>query len=394
MTRTASNVGADGLSTQLFRAKGLLWTGICISALFLLLPACSSKREQTKAKMPVVVKTATARSKTVPVQIRLIGTVEAVSTVAVKAQVNGMLEKVHFVEGEDVRRGQLLFTIDNRPFDAALRQSKAALARDIAQEKFAGEQARRYGELVRDGIVTQDQYEQLRANAEALAETVRADRAAVYNAELQLGYCSIRSPLDGRAGALSVHVGNLVKANDNPVLVNINQISPIYVAFSVPEKDLARIMRYKSAGTLKVEAQVQDTTGHAEQGELSFLDNAVDTGTGTIRMKGTFLNREKRLWPGQFVTVTLTLTLVKDAVVVPAQAVQTGQQGQYVFVVQAGRTVESRSVVTGVEHAGEIVIEKGVKTGEVVVTDGHLQLVPGSKITIKNETVKGTLTRP
>jgi multidrug efflux system membrane fusion protein len=366
---------------------------LCIVALLSLTVACSREREEKKTKPPVLVKTAAAIRKTVPVQLRVIGTVEAVSTVAVKAQVNGMLEKVHFLEGEDVHAGQLLFTIDSRPFNAALRQAKAALARDIAQEKFARNQASRYGELVKDGIVTQDQYEQLRANADALAETVRADRAAVYNAEIQVGYCSIRSPLGGRAGSLAVHAGNLVKANDNPVLVNINQISPILVGFSVPEKDLARIMKYKAEGTLKVEAQIQDASGHTEQGDLSFLDNAVDSATGTFRVKGKFPNRDKRLWPGQFVTVTLTLTSISDAVTVPSQAVQTGQQGQYVFVVKRDRTVESRPVATGIGHGGETVIEKGINPGDLVVTDGHLQLVPGARVTIKREPDRGTATR-
>ncbi len=333
--------------------------------------------------MPV--KVAVAEKKTVPIEIRVIGNVEAYNTVSIKAQVNGMLEKVLFSEGQDVKKGQLLFTIDRRPFVASLNQAKAAMARDIAQEKYAREQARRYGDLLKDGIVTQDQYDQLRSNADALAESVRADRAAVDNAAVQLSYCSIRSPIDGRTGNLAVQPGNLVKANDVPVLVTINQINPIYVTFSVPEKNLAEIKKYMAAGNLKVEARVPNDSGPAELGELSFLDNAVDMTTGTIKIKGTFANSQRRLWPGQFVNVTLTLTSIPNAVVVPAQAIQTGQEGQYVFVVKPDKTAESRPVSIGEALDGETVVLKGVSPGETVVTDGQLNLGPGSRVEIKSE---------
>jgi multidrug efflux system membrane fusion protein len=260
------------------------------------------------------------------------------------------------------------------------------MARDIAQEKYAREQARRYGDLLKDGIVTQDQYDQLRSNADALAESVRADRAAVDNAAVQLSYCSIRSPIDGRTGNLAVQPGNLVKANDVPVLVTINQVNPIYVTFSVPEKNLAEIKKYMAAGNLKVEARVPNDNGPAEEGELSFLDNAVDMTTGTIKIKGTFANSRRRLWPGQFVNVALTLTTIPDAVVVPTQAIQTGQEGQYLFVVKPDHTVESRQVSMGEALDGETVVLKGVNPGETVVTDGQLNLGPGSRVEIKTET--------
>jgi len=331
--------------------------------------------------------------KTVPVQLRIIGSVEALATVSIKSQVNGMLEKVHFQEGDDVRRGELLFTIDSRPFEAVLRQAKAALSRDIAQEKFARDQARRYGGLLKDGIVTQDQYEQLRTNADALAESVRADRATVDNAAVMLGYCFIRSPIDGRTGNLMVQRGNLVKANDVPVLVTINQINPIYVTFSVPEMELAGIKKYMASGDLKVEALIPNDTGPPEQGVISFLDNMVDTTTGTIKIKGTFANKQRRLWPGQFVNVVLTLATIPNAVIVPAQAVQTGQEGLFVFVVKQDRTVELRPVVTGETYNGETVIEKGLNVGETVVTDGQLQLLPGTRVTFGTETSKGKVTR-
>ncbi len=304
-----------------------------------------------------------------------------------------MLEKVHFQEGDDVRRGELLFTIDSRPFEAALRQAKAALSRDIAQEKFARDQARRYGGLLTDGIVTQDQYEQLRTNADALAESVRADRATVDNAVVMLGYCFIRSPIDGRTGNLMVQRGNLVKANDVPVLVTINQINPIYVTFSVPEMELTGIKKYMASGNLKVEALIPNDPGPPEQGVISFLDNMVDTTTGTIKIKGTFANKQRRLWPGQFVNVVLTLATIPNAVIVPAQAVQTGQEGLFVFVVKQDRSVELRAVVTGETYNGETVIEKGLNVGETVVTDGQLQLLPGTRVTFGTETSKGKVTR-
>jgi multidrug efflux system membrane fusion protein len=372
-----------------------LFRRILVLLLFLclLLPACSGSVEKPKPKPPVPVKVGVSMRKTVPMQIRVIGSVEALSTVSIKSQVNGMLEKVHFQEGEDVHKGVMLFTIDSRPFEAALRQARAVLARDIAQERFARDQARRYGELLKDGIVTQDQYEQLRTNADALAESVQADRAAVDNAAVMLGYCFIRSPIDGRTGNLMVQRGNLVKANDVPILVTINQINPIYVTFSVPENELAGIKKHMAAGDLKVEALIPNDTGSPEQGVISFLDNMVDSTTGTIKIKGTFANRQKRLWPGQFVNVVLTLATIPDAVVVPAQAVQTGQEGLFVFVIKQDRTVELRPVVTGETYNNETVIEKGLKVGETVVTDGQLQLSPGTRVTFEREKTKGKVTR-
>lgn len=361
---------------------------------FLFLAACSSDKDKPKPKPPVPVSAAKAVRKTVPVQIRVIGNVEAYNTVSIKAQINGMLDVVHFREGQDVKKGQLLFTIDRRPFVAALNQAKAALARDAAQERYAREQARRYGELIKDGIVTQDQFEQYRANADALAESVHADRAAVDNAAVQLSYCTIHSPIDGRTGNLMVQRGNLVKANDVPVLVTINQINPIYVTFSVPENQLADIKKFMGSGSLKVEAFIPNDNGPAEQGTLSFLDNAVDTATGTIKIKGTFANTGRRLWPGQFVNVVLTLTSIPNAVVVPAQAVQTGQSGQFVFVVKPDMTVESRPVATGQTLDAEVVVSKGVKQGETVVTDGQLSLVPGSRVKLKVDKPNRQVARP
>jgi multidrug efflux system membrane fusion protein len=374
---------ASNLSRNCF-SRCTRFSCLCILVFLIILPACS-QQEKTKPKPAVPVKVATVSQKTVPVQIRVIGNVEAYATVSVKSQISGMLDKVLFVEGQDVRKGQLLFTIDSRTFQAALRQAKAVLARDAAQERYAREQARRYGELLKDGIVTQDQYDQLRANAEALGEAMRADRAAVDAAAVQLGYCAIRSPINGRTGNLQVKRGNLVKANDVPVLVTINQINPIFVTFSVPEKELAQIMKYRAMGTLRIEAEIPNAQGPAEQGVFSFIDNSVDTATGTIKIKGSFANKSGNLWPGQFVNVTLTLTMLPHAVVVPTQAVQTGQAGQYVFVVKRDRSVESRPVVPGQAYDGETVVEQGLNPGETVVVDGQMNLVPGAKVEIKTD---------
>jgi len=387
--RTSAN---NSRETGAFQLKRLIFA--VLLTVGTLLPACSGNEETPKAKPAVPVTVSTSQRKAVPVQLRIIGSVEAFSTVSIKSQVNGMLEEVHFREGEDVGRGTLLFTIDSRPFAAALRQAKAALARDIAQEKFAREQARRYAALLKEGIVTQDQYDQLRSNAEALAETVRADRAAVDNAAVLVGYCTIHSPIDGRTGNLMVQRGNLVKANDEPTLVTINQVTPIYVTFSIPEKELAGIKKHLAADDLKVEALIPNDSGPAEQGVISFLDNMVDSTTGTIKLKGTFPNKQKRLWPGQFVNVVLTLATIPNAVTVPAQAVQTGQEGVFVFVVKPDRTVEMRPVVAGVTYNGETVVEKGLNGGETVVTDGQLQLIPGSKVTYATENANDKVSRP
>ncbi len=330
--------------------------------------------------VPVTV--ATVIQKTVPVQVRAIGTVEAYSTVTVKSQVEGEIERVYFREGQDVERSDLLFTIDSRPFEAKLKQAEASLAKDIAQAKNAQAQADRYTKLFQDGIVSKEQYDQFRTNADALEAAVRADRAAVENAKVELGYCTIRSPIDGRTGSLMVHQGNVVKANDTTLVV-INQISPAYVDFSVPEQYLAAIKRYMTTGKLKVEAIIPNDEQHPAQGTLTFVNNAVDSGTGTILLKGTFANSERHLWPGQFVNVVLTLAKRPNAVVVPSQAVQTGQSGQYVFVVKSDHTVDSRPVVLGSSLGGEAVIEKGLQPGETVVTDGQLRLVPRAKVKVQ-----------
>jgi multidrug efflux system membrane fusion protein len=353
------------------------------------LPACSGKPAKLPPKPPVPVTAGTVIQKTVPVQIRAIGNVEAYSTVSVKSQIGGILTHVHFREGQDVRKGSPLFTIDPRPYEAALKQAEANLAKDTAQLENARVVVRRYEELVRKGYVAQEQYDQILTNAVSLEATVNADKAIVENARLQLKYCYIYSPISGRTGNLIVNEGNLIKENaDNPMIV-INQIQPVYVTFSVPEQYLPEIKKYMSGGKVKVQAFITKGEDNPEEGILSFVDNTVDIATGTIKLKATFANKGKRLWPGQFVDAVATLTTQPDALVVPSSAVQTGQKGQYVFVIKNDLTVEDRSVTGGRILNSETVIEKGLQSGEKVVIDGQLRLVPGAKIEIKkSENIK------
>jgi multidrug efflux system membrane fusion protein len=377
--------------------------------LFLLSSCSGEKKERPVVALPVEV--APVVQKTVPVQLRIIGNVQAYSTVTVKSRVAGQIMRVYFREGQDVTKGELLFMIDPRPFEAALKQAEANLERDLAQvkqaeanlerdraqERNAEAEANRYKLLFERGVVARQQYDKFRTDWEALVATVEADRAAkanaeaavladraaIENAKLQLSYCSIHSPMDGRTGSLLVQEGNIIKENDVSLVV-INQITPIYVSFSAPEQYLGEIKKYMRTGTLKVEAIVPNNEGSTYQGFISFVDNAVDTATGTIKLKGTFTNKERRLWPGQFTNVVLTLTSEPNTIVVPSQTIQTGQQGQYVFIVNPDLTVESRSVVVGRTTDGETVIVKGLTPDEKVVTDGQLQLYPGVKVEIKN----------
>jgi multidrug efflux system membrane fusion protein len=348
--------------------------------------ACSNDKSRKPVSAPIPVTVSTAIQKMVPVQLRVIGNVQAYSTVAVKSLVGGELVGVNFTEGQDVKKGDLLFTIDSQPFEAALKQAEANLQKDLAQAKNAQEDARRYEFLIQKNVVARQQYDKFRTDADALEATVLADRAAVENARIQLGYCSIRSPIDGRTGSINIKRGNIIAAVTQPNaidLVTINQIIPIYVIFSVPEQNLPEIKKYMAGGPLKVEAFPPNDTSGGEQGVLTFIDNTVDKTTGTILLKGTFANREKKLWPGQFVNIVLTLTTEPNAIVVPSQAIQTGQEGQYIFVVKQDLTVESRPVVAGRSVNNETVVQKGLHADEKVVTDGQLRLYPGAKVEIK-----------
>ena len=365
--------------------NGLRMALLAISILMALFSAsCGQKMEQKAEKPPVPVKAGKVVMKQMPVQISVTGTVESSSTIAVRAQVGGLLTKVHFTEGQDVRKGDILFTIDQRPYEAALKQAEANLSRSRAQAENSRMEEKRYAELVKKGYVSRTQYDQVRTASEALEATMEADRAVAENARLNLSYCIIRSPIAGRTGSLMVHDGNLIKANADSPMVTINQIRPVSVSFSIPEKQLAEIRKYMASGTLKTEAFTSNDGSAPSEGRLEFMDNAVDPATGTIRLKGRFDNSSLRLWPGQFVNVLLTLHVEKDAVVVENRAVQTGQKGQFVFVIKEDSTAEMRPVILSRTAGNESVISKGLNPGEVVVTDGHLRLSPGAKIKVND----------
>ena len=367
------------------------------------------RRGGAAGDVPVTV--AVASQKDVPVEVQVIGNVEAYTTISVKAQVGGQLTKVSFSEGDYVKTGDLLFTIDQRPLEAALSlatanvakdeaalgQAQANLSRDTAQNKYVEANATRYAELFQSGVVSKDQSEQLRASADASGQALAADKAAIAsaqaaigaskaaidNARVQLGYTSIRSPIDGRTGNLSVKQGNVVMANSQE-LVTINQVEPIYVTFAVPEAQLPAIKRYMAERKLAVRAGPQDSPEDEETGVLTFIDNSVDMTTGTIKLKGTFPNTDHKLWPGQFVRVTLRLTIQPNAIVVPNQAVQTGQNGSFVYVVKQDRTVEMRPVTTGARVDQDMVVDQGLQAGETVVTEGQLRLAPGSRVVVRD----------
>jgi membrane fusion protein, multidrug efflux system len=340
-------------------------------------------RGRGEATVPVTV--ATVVQKSMPIEIRVIGGVEAYSVVSVHAQVTGQLTAVNFKEGDDVSKDQVLFTLDRRPLEATLMQAQANLQRDVAQAANARVVAQRYTDLAKQGIATTEQLETSRTSAAALEATVEADRAAVESAKVQLQYATIASPIAGRTGALMVHEGNLVRAADTTPLVVINQVAPIYVAFSIPESRLPELKRYMAQGTLAVDARPPNDETGPSHGHITFVDNSVDQTTGTIKIKATFGNEDRRLWPGQFVNVAVALTKDPSAVVVPTAAVQVGQQGQYAYVVKADHSIEYRAVVVERTAGLETVIKSGLKPAETVVTDGHLRIVAGSRVSIKGD---------
>jgi multidrug efflux system membrane fusion protein len=383
---------------------------IALIALATGLAGCSDRAGAQKgpaAPPAVPVSVAEVTERTVPLQVAAVGNVQAYTTVSVKSQVAGEIQQVHFREGRDVKRGDLLLTIDPRPFEAALRQAEAALgqrqaevaqaranlARDLAQQEWAQTQARRYQELLAKELIAREQYEQLRTNMAATEATVRADHAAEQNtqaavaagqaavdtARLQLSYTRIHAPIDGRTGNLLVQRGNVIKANEDNPLVVIAQVHPINVSFAVPERHLADIKRFQAAAALKVDVRAPNQANAS--GSLTFVNNTVDVSTGTIQLKATFANTDNALWPGQFVEAVLTLSS-QTAVVVPSQAIQRGQQGPYVFVVKPDLRVEARKVEPGHRLERDTVVT-GLKIGERVVTDGQLRLIPDAKVEIK-----------
>ena len=370
--------------------KKIIGLTMVLSVVALIFSGCSEKKPATAASpssmvaaaVPVVAAKAVQRD--MPVQVTAIGNVEAYSTVTVKSLVDGEIQQAYFTEGQDVRKGDLLFSIDPRPFQAALHQAEANLARDQAQAEYAKAEAKRYTELEKEGIVSQLQFEQFNSNAQALDAAVRADQAAVEDAKIKLSYCSISSPIDGRTGSLLVHPGNLVKTNDTSLVV-INQVSPIYVDFSVPEQYLPQVKQHQQQGRLRVLAYPSADKANGSKGNLTFINNTVDANTGTIELKGTFQNSDRKLWPGQFVNVIVDLTVQRNATVVPSQAVQNSEQGQYVYVIKSDHTADFRPVTVGNTLEGVTIVEKGVQPGETVVTNGQLRLYPGAKVSLKSE---------
>ncbi len=318
--------------------------------------------------------------KTVPVHLFAIGNVEPYTSVAVKARVDGQIIAVSFKEGDEVRQGQTLVSIDPRPFAAALSQAQANLERDQALLDRAVQQEKRYKDLLQKNFISADAYEQVRTNMETAAATVTADKAAAESSRLSLDYCTIRSPVTGYAGRILIQQGNLVKANDVNPLVTVNQVVPIYVSFSVPEQNIADIRQYHAEGVLRVEAAFANTTRPPIAGKLASLDNTADPATGTIRLRAEFSNLDKALWPGQFVNVVLTLYDQKDAVVAPSAALQNGPNGQYVFVVKPDLSVELREVKVARAEGEDTVVAAGLKPGETVVTVGQLRLAPGTRV--------------
>jgi multidrug efflux system membrane fusion protein len=330
----------------------------------------------------VPVTTATVVTKSMPLELRVIGSAEAYSTVAIRSQITGQLTAVNFREGDEVKQGQVLFELDRRPLEAALQQAEANLDRDMAQAANAAVQSKRLQDLVDRGISPREQAETSRTSVAALNATGAADRATVENAKVQLQYATITAPISGRTGALLVNQGNLVRANDASPLVTINQVSPISVTFAIPESRLSELNRHLATGSLQVTATPPSDEDQAH-GRIAFVDNAVDQNTGTIRIKATFPNERRTLWPGQYVNVVVTLATESAAIVVPTVAVQASQQGPYVFAVKPDRTVEMRPVTVARTRGAETVIVSGVAPGETVVTDGHLRLVAGSRISDK-----------
>jgi multidrug efflux system membrane fusion protein len=351
------------------------------------LPARTDSPPQ--ADSAVTVTAAPVVQKAMPVAVDAIGTAEAFSVVAVHAQITGELTSVNFKDGDEVTKGQELFTLDRRPLDATLQQVQANLDRDIAQLANAKSQLQRYQDLSDRGIATREQLDQSRTTLAALEATVVADRASVENARVQLAYATIAAPIAGRVGRLLVSVGNLVRANDTTPLVVINQVAPIYAVFGIPEAQLPDLKNYMARRSLRVDARPPTGSGPSSVGRLAFVDNAVDQTTGTIAVRATFPNDDRQLVPGQFLNITVTLDSDPSAIVVPSSAIQDSQQGKVVFVVKSDKTVEQRTVHIKRTADAETVVGDELKAGEMVVTDGQLRLVPGARVTIRSSGAPG-----
>jgi multidrug efflux system membrane fusion protein len=367
-------------------AMTLLAAGLAASGLTLAgcskEPSTAGTKTPAPGRPPVPVLAAQAQARDMPIEVRAVGNVQAFSTVAVRSRITGQLFKVHFQEGDEVKAGDLLFTIDARAAESALSQARANSQRDEAQLESVRLDFERTKKLRESAIASQDEFDKAQAAFHAMEATVLADRAAASSAALNVEYTQIRSPLTGRTGNVLVKEGNIVKAEDDS-LVTINQTRPISVAFAVPEQELAGIRAGMKSGPMSVSVTPPDSTNVLAPGQLAFIDNLVDAATGTILLKGTFQNEENTLWPGQFVQVRLVVNVLKDATVVPSQAVQSSQSGEFVFVVSPDQSVEKRNIKLGLTREGFAVVEQGVKPGETVVTDGQMRLAPKARVVIQ-----------
>ncbi|MBF0590876.1 MAG: efflux RND transporter periplasmic adaptor subunit [Nitrospirae bacterium] len=371
---------------------------LALLLLFLLLASCTVEKDKPKTPPPppvVSVTAARAVERDIPVLLRAVGEVQPHATVSIKSVVGGQLQHIHFREGQDVNKGDILFTIDPGPFEAALEQARANLVKDTVQLETAQKEALRYEQLLKKEYISTSQYDQVSTSASSLKATVEADKAAIDNAALQLGYCYIRAPISGRLGSILLYQGNIIKASDdNKAIVIINQIQPIYVDFAVAAGYLQQINTLSQSQRLVVEAIITQGQGASSnnassnsasiKGTLTFIDNTIDKTTGTIHLKGEFENSDRRLWPGQFVNVVLHLTTRPRAIVVPSEAVLAGQNGQYVFVISDNQTVTNTPVTTSLTSDGQTVVDSGLHPGDNVVTDGQLRLVTGSKVAVKD----------
>jgi multidrug efflux system membrane fusion protein len=357
-----------------------------ILTLGMLSAGCSDSKSAADKKAdppPAPVTVAKAQRATVPMTVTTIGNVEPIESVAVKSRIDGQIVAVHVRDGEEVRKGQLLFELDARYLEAQLKQLEAQEARDRALLANAKSLEQRYNDLETKGFVSQEALTQARTGREAAEATVAADRAQVDTARVQLSYARITAPIGGRTGRVNFQVGNNVKANDTQPLLVINQIAPIYVSFAVPERHLHLIRSAGGGRPLPVVARQESAQTPPVGGQLTFIDNAVDPQTGTIRLRATFVNTDRQLWPGQFVTTTLTLKQQAEALVVPSQAIQNGPNGQYVYVVKADQTAELRPVAVERTEGDSTVLAKGVEAGETIVISGQLRVTPGGKVAAK-----------
>lgn len=372
------------MSSSASSRKILFLPGLVGALVFL--TACGNKgaveaAADQRPAVPVVVSTVEQRD--IPVQISAIGNVEAYQTVQIRSQVNGQIENIFFKEGDDVKKGQLLFQLDKRPFQADLDRALGTLQHDQAQAANSRAQSERYTALETQGVISREVAEQVRTQATADASAVAADKAAVEAARVQLQYTDIAAPIDARTGALLINKGNLVKANDTPFMVQLNQITPIYVTYTIPEIKLSEVRKFSTARRLKVFAYVKGQRVNAAEGELTFIDNGVDMQTGTVKLKATFRNQNRRLWPGEFVDVVMELSIHKNAIVVPTKAIQSGQQGDYVYVVTSDNKAESRAVQPVGTYLNLTLVSTGLKAGEHVIVDGVVRVAPNAPVLVQ-----------